>query len=122
MDCVGPFSLLELCSVGLMEGHSGGSCGPVTFTHGFVVLQFPHNVCVMTLIVEKDYVVYENRILSTYEVSISPLGIITKNIGVSSSLSQIEPDESWHQGRKIPLMGKPGLSVHSGTLLLDLTN
>nr|BCD71173.1 egg envelope protein [Nettastoma parviceps] len=71
--------LLDLGSVNLLEGHSGGYCGPVSASPAFVVYQFPVSACGTTVRVEGDYVVYENRVSSTYEVGVGPLGSITRD-------------------------------------------
>ena len=99
--------VLDLGSVNLLEGHSGGSCGPVSASSAFVVFQFPVSACGTTvrvsnlpweqrllhsvaclyklpfppfcIQVEGDYVVYANRMSSTYEVGVGPLGSITRD-------------------------------------------
>ncbi|XP_061090671.1 zona pellucida sperm-binding protein 4-like [Conger conger] len=73
------FPLLDLGSVNMLESHSGGYCGPVSASPAFAVFQFPVSACGTTVKVEGDYVVYENRISSTYEVGVGALGSITRD-------------------------------------------
>ncbi|XP_064185587.1 zona pellucida sperm-binding protein 4-like [Anguilla rostrata] len=71
--------LLDLPSVNLLEGPSGGYCGPVSASPAFAVFQFPVSDCGTTVRVEGDYVIYENKMSSTYEVGVGPLGSITRD-------------------------------------------
>ncbi|XP_061092634.1 zona pellucida sperm-binding protein 4-like isoform X2 [Conger conger] len=73
------FPMLDLGSVNLLEGQSDGYCGPVSASPAFAVFQFPVNACGTTVRVEGDYVVYDNRMSSTYEVGVGPLGSITRD-------------------------------------------
>ena len=41
--------MLDLASVTLLEGHSGGSCGPVSSSPVFAVYQFPVSACGTTV-------------------------------------------------------------------------
>ena len=41
--------MLDLGSVTLLEGHSGGSCGPVSASPVFAVYQFPVSACGTTV-------------------------------------------------------------------------
>ena len=41
--------VLDLGSVNMLEGHSGGSCGPVSASSAFVVFQFPVSACGTTV-------------------------------------------------------------------------
>ena len=41
--------MLDLGSVNLLEGHSGGSCGPVGASPVFAVFQFPVSACGTTV-------------------------------------------------------------------------
>nr|BCD71175.1 egg envelope protein [Ophichthidae sp. und] len=71
--------MLDLGSVNLLDNQTGGSCGPVSASPGFLVFQFPVTACGTTVMVQGDYVVYENRVTSTYEVAVGPLGSITRD-------------------------------------------
>ncbi|KAJ8353750.1 hypothetical protein SKAU_G00213170 [Synaphobranchus kaupii] len=70
---------LDLGSVNLLEGHSGGSCGPFVASPAFEVFQFPVSTCGTTVQVEGDYVIYENKMSATYDVVTGPLGSITRD-------------------------------------------
>ncbi|KAJ8255204.1 hypothetical protein GJAV_G00202240 [Gymnothorax javanicus] len=70
---------LDLNSVNLLEGSSGSNCGPVAASPAFAVFQFPVSSCGTTMRVEGDHVVYENKMSSTYEVGVGPLGSITRD-------------------------------------------
>ncbi|KAJ8251138.1 hypothetical protein GJAV_G00217730 [Gymnothorax javanicus] len=70
---------LDLDSVNLLEGPGNGNCGPVGASPAFAVFQFPVSSCGTTMRVEGEYVVYENRLSSSYEVGVGPLGSITRD-------------------------------------------
>ncbi|KAJ8254936.1 hypothetical protein GJAV_G00199060, partial [Gymnothorax javanicus] len=76
---VATLPVLELDSLSLMEGPAGEFCGPISSSTEFAVFWFPVGLCGSTVRVEGDYVVYENKITSTYEVGVGPLGSITRD-------------------------------------------
>ncbi|XP_076872866.1 zona pellucida sperm-binding protein 4-like [Brachyhypopomus gauderio] len=69
---------LSLDSVYLL-GHDEASCRPVEATAAFIIYQFPVTACGTRMTVEDDYLVYENAMISTYEVGVGPLGAITRD-------------------------------------------
>ncbi|XP_035251040.1 zona pellucida sperm-binding protein 4-like [Anguilla anguilla] len=69
--------LLDLDSIYLLEGPSG--CGPIRASPAFAVFQFPVGACGTTVRVEDDYLIYENKLTSSYEVGVGPLGSITRD-------------------------------------------
>ncbi|XP_036409772.1 zona pellucida sperm-binding protein 4-like [Megalops cyprinoides] len=69
---------LSLESVSLLE-NQGASCGPVSSSTTFAVFLFPVNTCGTVVKEEGDYLVYENKIISSYEVGMGPLGSITRD-------------------------------------------
>ncbi|KAA0711035.1 Zona pellucida sperm-binding protein 4 [Triplophysa tibetana] len=69
---------LSLDTVRLLGGNEA-PCGPVGFTPSFAIYQFPVTACGTSMMEENGYVVYENRMTSSYEVGIGPLGSITRD-------------------------------------------
>ncbi|XP_056587759.1 zona pellucida sperm-binding protein 4-like [Triplophysa dalaica] len=69
---------LSLDTVRLLGGNEA-SCGPVGSTPSFAIYQFPVTACGTSVTEENGYVVYENRMTSSYEVGIGPLGSITRD-------------------------------------------
>ncbi|XP_056612865.1 zona pellucida sperm-binding protein 4-like [Triplophysa dalaica] len=69
---------LSLDTVRLLGGNEA-SCGPVGSTPSFAIYQFPVTACGTSMTEENGYVVYENRMTSSYEVGIGPLGSITRD-------------------------------------------
>ncbi|ROL41976.1 Zona pellucida sperm-binding protein 4 [Anabarilius grahami] len=69
---------LSLESISLLGG-SDPPCGPVGTTVAFAIYQFPVSACGTTMMMDGDFLVYENRMTSTYEVGIGPLGSITRD-------------------------------------------
>ncbi|XP_039523300.1 zona pellucida sperm-binding protein 4-like [Pimephales promelas] len=69
---------LSLDSVRLLGGDDP-ACGPVGSTPFFAIYQFPVTVCGTSMMEDSGYVVYENRMTSSYEVGIGPLGSITRD-------------------------------------------
>ncbi|KAI7800989.1 ZP2, partial [Triplophysa rosa] len=47
--------------------------------HAFAIYQFPVTACGTSMMEENGYVVYENRMTSSYDVGIGPLGSITRD-------------------------------------------
>ncbi|KAJ8357278.1 hypothetical protein SKAU_G00200720 [Synaphobranchus kaupii] len=70
---------LRLESVSLLESNDVAPCGPVHTSATFVVFQFPVSTCGTTMMEEEGYVVYENKLSSSYELGIGPLGTITRD-------------------------------------------
>ncbi|CAM4688606.1 unnamed protein product [Leuciscus chuanchicus] len=69
---------LSLDSVRLLGG-SDPACSPVGSTPFFAIYQFPVTACGTSMMEDSGYVVYENRMTSSYEVGIGPLGSITRD-------------------------------------------
>ncbi|XP_057210792.1 zona pellucida sperm-binding protein 4-like [Triplophysa rosa] len=69
---------LSLDTVRLLSGNEA-PCGPVGSTPSFAIYQFPVTACGTSMTEENGYVVYENRMTSSYEVGIGPLGSITRD-------------------------------------------
>ncbi|KAI7806723.1 ZP2 [Triplophysa rosa] len=69
---------LSLDTVRLLGGNEA-PCGPVGSTPSFAIYQFPVTACCTSMMEENGYVVYENRMTSSYEVGIGPLGSITRD-------------------------------------------
>ncbi|KAA0720389.1 Zona pellucida sperm-binding protein 1 [Triplophysa tibetana] len=77
---------LSLDTVRLLGGNEA-SCGPVGSTPSFAVYQFAVTACGTSMTEENGYVVYENRMTSSYEVGIGPLGSITRDSQLNFSSS-----------------------------------
>ncbi|XP_077056137.1 zona pellucida sperm-binding protein 4-like [Siphateles boraxobius] len=69
---------LSLDSVRLLGGNDP-ACSPVGSTPFFAIYQFPVTACGTSIMEDSGYVVYENRMTSSYEVGIGPLGSITRD-------------------------------------------
>ncbi|XP_051730258.1 zona pellucida sperm-binding protein 4-like [Ctenopharyngodon idella] len=69
---------LSLDSVSLLGGNDP-PCSPVGSTPSFAIYQFPVTACGTSMMEDSGYVVYENRMTSSYEVGIGPLGSITRD-------------------------------------------
>lgn len=69
---------LSLDSISLLGG-SDPPCAPVGATAAFAIYQFPVTACGTTVMVDGDFLVYENRMTSIYEVNVGPLGSITRD-------------------------------------------
>ncbi|XP_039546050.1 zona pellucida sperm-binding protein 4-like [Pimephales promelas] len=69
---------LSLDSVRLLGGNDP-ACSPVGSTPFFAIYQFPVTACGTSVIEDSGYVVYENRMTSSYEVGVGPLGSITRD-------------------------------------------
>ncbi|XP_043075042.1 zona pellucida sperm-binding protein 4-like [Puntigrus tetrazona] len=69
---------LSLDSVRLLGG-SDPPCAPVDSTPSFAIYQFPVTACGTSMMDDSGYVVYENRMTSSYEVGVGPLGSITRD-------------------------------------------
>ncbi|XP_059417707.1 zona pellucida sperm-binding protein 4-like isoform X2 [Carassius carassius] len=69
---------LSLDSVHLLGGNDP-PCAPVGSTPSFAIYQFPVTACGTSVMENGGYVVYENRMTSSYEVGIGPYGSITRD-------------------------------------------
>ncbi|XP_056090364.1 zona pellucida sperm-binding protein 4-like [Rhinichthys klamathensis goyatoka] len=69
---------LSLDSVRLLGGNDP-ACSPVGSTPFFAIYQFPVTGCGTSMMEDSGYVVYENRMTSSYEVGVGPLGSITRD-------------------------------------------
>ncbi|XP_051510309.1 zona pellucida sperm-binding protein 4-like [Myxocyprinus asiaticus] len=69
---------LSLDTVRLLGGNDP-PCAPVGSTPTFAIYQFPVTACGTSMMEDNGYVVYENRMTSSYEVGIGPLGSITRD-------------------------------------------
>ncbi|KAK9957030.1 hypothetical protein ABG768_014728 [Culter alburnus] len=69
---------LSLDSVRLLGGNDP-PCSPVGSTPSFAIYQFPVTACGTSMMEDSGYVVYENRMTSSYEVGIGLLGSITRD-------------------------------------------
>uniref|UniRef100_A0AAY4AD66 ZP domain-containing protein n=1 Tax=Denticeps clupeoides TaxID=299321 RepID=A0AAY4AD66_9TELE len=67
---------LSLDSVMLLGG-SSAPCAAVDSNGAFAIFQFPVTAC--GTLVMAGYVIYENRMFSSYEVGVGPLGSITRD-------------------------------------------
>ncbi|XP_071232544.1 zona pellucida sperm-binding protein 4-like [Salvelinus alpinus] len=69
---------LDLDTISLL-GPQDALCKPVGTTKAFAMYQFPVTACGTTLMEESGYMVYENNMMSSYEVEIGPRGSITRD-------------------------------------------
>ncbi|XP_026074184.1 zona pellucida sperm-binding protein 4-like isoform X2 [Carassius auratus] len=69
---------LSLDSVNLLGGNDP-PCAPVGSTPSFAIYQFPVTACGTSVMEDGGYVVYENRMTSSYEVGVGPYGSITRD-------------------------------------------
>ncbi|XP_049337831.1 zona pellucida sperm-binding protein 4-like [Astyanax mexicanus] len=69
---------ISLDSISLLGG-SDGPCAVVDYNADFAIYQFPVTACGTNAMVFSDYVVYENKMVSSYEVGVGPLGSITRD-------------------------------------------
>uniref|UniRef100_A0A4W5RU46 Zona pellucida sperm-binding protein 4 n=1 Tax=Hucho hucho TaxID=62062 RepID=A0A4W5RU46_9TELE len=69
---------IDVDSISLLGGNDS-PCSPVGITSAFAIYQFPVTACGTTLKEESGYVVYENRMVSSYNVRMGPRGSITRD-------------------------------------------
>uniref|UniRef100_A0A673Z2A9 Zona pellucida sperm-binding protein 4 n=1 Tax=Salmo trutta TaxID=8032 RepID=A0A673Z2A9_SALTR len=69
---------IDIDSISLLGGNDS-PCSPVGITLAFAIYQFPVTACGTTLKEESGYVVYENRMASSYNVRMGPRGSITRD-------------------------------------------
>ncbi|KAL7887901.1 hypothetical protein AOLI_G00028750 [Acnodon oligacanthus] len=69
---------LSLDSISLLGG-SDSPCSAVDSNADFAIYQFPVTACGTRAMDLGDYVVYENKMSSSYEVGVGPLGAITRD-------------------------------------------
>ncbi|KAL7890718.1 hypothetical protein AOLI_G00001940 [Acnodon oligacanthus] len=63
----------------IMLEAAGEPCSAVDNNSEFAIYQFPFTSCGTRMMVEGDYIIYENRMVSTYEVGVGPRGAITRD-------------------------------------------
>ncbi|KTF72875.1 hypothetical protein cypCar_00050464, partial [Cyprinus carpio] len=80
---------LSLDSVRLLGGNDP-PCAPVESTPSFAIYQFPVTACGTSVMEDSGYVVYENRMTSSYEVGIGPYGSITRDSHFEYSGTSVE--------------------------------
>ncbi|XP_048849973.1 zona pellucida sperm-binding protein 4-like isoform X4 [Brienomyrus brachyistius] len=69
---------LDVTSISMLGGNAA-PCSPVATTASFAIFTFPVTACGTVVKVAGDYIVYENRMSSMYEVGVGPLGSITRD-------------------------------------------
>ncbi|XP_048849821.1 zona pellucida sperm-binding protein 4-like [Brienomyrus brachyistius] len=69
---------LDVGSLALQDGKQQAPCLPVNTTNYFAIYNFPVTACGTTTTVQGGAVVYENKMFSSYEVVVGPLGSITR--------------------------------------------
>ncbi|KAL0966438.1 hypothetical protein UPYG_G00295320 [Umbra pygmaea] len=69
---------IDIESISLLGG-GDSPCSPVGITSTFAIYQFPVTACGTILKEESGYMVYENRMESSYEVLVGPRGSITRD-------------------------------------------
>uniref|UniRef100_A0A8C7VNF6 Zona pellucida sperm-binding protein 4 n=1 Tax=Oncorhynchus mykiss TaxID=8022 RepID=A0A8C7VNF6_ONCMY len=69
---------IDIDSISLLGGNDR-PCSPVGITSAFAIYQFPVTACGTTIKEESGYVVYENRMASSYNVGVGPRGSITRD-------------------------------------------
>ncbi|XP_074490328.1 zona pellucida sperm-binding protein 4-like [Sebastes fasciatus] len=68
---------IDLESIVLMG--QGDGCTHVDSNSAFAIYQFPVTTCGSVVMEEPGVIIYENRMSSSYEVGIGPLGVITRD-------------------------------------------
>lgn len=58
---------------------TGQGCSHVDSNSGFAIYQFPVTACGSVVMEEPGVIIYENRMSSSYEVGVGPLGAITRD-------------------------------------------
>ncbi|XP_060753788.1 zona pellucida sperm-binding protein 4-like [Neoarius graeffei] len=69
---------ISLDSISLLGGNTG-PCSPIDSNTAFAIYQFPVTACGTTMKVQPGYVVYENQMLSSYEVEVGDRGSVTRD-------------------------------------------
>ncbi|XP_062317087.1 zona pellucida sperm-binding protein 4-like [Osmerus eperlanus] len=69
---------LDLTSVRL-RNDADPQCRPIAFNSVFIVFQFAVTACGTSVMEGTDFIVYENSMESSYDVSFGPLGYITRD-------------------------------------------
>ncbi|XP_067090476.1 zona pellucida sperm-binding protein 4-like [Osmerus mordax] len=69
---------LDLSSVRL-RNDADPQCRPIAFNSVFIVFQFAVTACGTSVMEGTDFIVYENSMESSYDVSFGPLGYITRD-------------------------------------------
>uniref|UniRef100_UPI0037E9187E zona pellucida sperm-binding protein 4-like n=1 Tax=Semicossyphus pulcher TaxID=241346 RepID=UPI0037E9187E len=68
---------IDLESISLLG--EGQGCTHVDSNSGFAIYQFPVTACGSVVMEEPGVIIYENRMSSSYEVGVGPLGAITRD-------------------------------------------
>ncbi|XP_031713589.1 zona pellucida sperm-binding protein 4-like [Anarrhichthys ocellatus] len=68
---------IDLESITLLE--QGTGCTHVDSNSAFAIFNFPVTDCGSTVMEEPGVIIYENRMSSSYEMGVGPLGIITRD-------------------------------------------
>ncbi|XP_077452426.1 zona pellucida sperm-binding protein 4-like [Stigmatopora argus] len=68
---------IDLESLSLLG--EGPACSPVDSNSAFAIYQFPVTACGTVVAEESGMIIYENRMTSSYEVAMGPLGAITRD-------------------------------------------
>ncbi|XP_077373079.1 zona pellucida sperm-binding protein 4-like [Festucalex cinctus] len=68
---------IDIDTISLMA--EGPSCTQVDSNSAFSIYQFPVTACGSIVMEEAGKIIYENRMTSSYEVSVGPLGAITRD-------------------------------------------
>ncbi|XP_054631683.1 uncharacterized protein LOC129181055 [Dunckerocampus dactyliophorus] len=74
-DCTVPN--IDLTTISLLG--DGQNCKHVDSNSAFAIYQFPVTACGTVIMEETGIIVYENRMTSSYEVGVGPLGAITRD-------------------------------------------
>ncbi|XP_029104375.1 zona pellucida sperm-binding protein 4-like isoform X1 [Scleropages formosus] len=69
---------LDLTTISTLGGNEV-PCSPVVSTGSFVIYNFPVTTCGTVATMAGDYLIYENKMTSSYEVGVGPLGSITRD-------------------------------------------
>uniref|UniRef100_A0A3B3SI83 Zona pellucida sperm-binding protein 4 n=1 Tax=Paramormyrops kingsleyae TaxID=1676925 RepID=A0A3B3SI83_9TELE len=92
---------LDVASLSLLGGNAA-PCLPVATTNAFAIYTFPVTACGTVVKLDGDYVVYENRMTSSYEVGVGPLGSITRD-SLYELLFQSAAYTSYYQDSDYPI-------------------
>ncbi|XP_060753938.1 zona pellucida sperm-binding protein 4-like isoform X2 [Neoarius graeffei] len=69
---------ISLESISLLGGNAG-PCSPIDSNTAFAIYQFPVTACGTIMTVQGGYVVYENKMVSSYEIGVGDRGSITRD-------------------------------------------
>ncbi|XP_077453049.1 uncharacterized protein LOC144071651 [Stigmatopora argus] len=68
---------IDMETISMLAG--GPSCSQLDSNSAFSIYQFPVTACGSIVMEEGDKIIYENRMTSSYEVGVGPLGAITRD-------------------------------------------